>query len=291
MHDSHIHLAIDPLKTNIKEVINEFKQNNGKYILTQGTDIQDFTDTLNIGKEYSETIQIALGLHPTFFEEKILCKDNCNEIENIARKYIDQFEEILRKNISNISAIGETGLDYYQSYNNDNLDKNVKEIFTHIQKESFKKHTSLASEYNLPISIHSREKNGSNKCVKDTLDIIANIGKGQVKGSFHSYTGDINMVDEILDLGFHIGFNAIITYPSGENVRNILRKVPEDRILLETDGPFLPPQSVRKDSKCKEKYSKPIHVREILNVISEVKGIESSRLENILDENYKALFL
>jgi TatD DNase family protein len=291
MHDSHIHLALDPLKTNLKEVINEFKQNNGKYILTQGTDIQDFTDTLKIGKEYPETVQVALGLHPTFFEETILCTENCDNVENIARKYIDQFEEIFRKNISNISAIGETGLDYYQSYNNENLGENVREIFTHIQKESLKKHASLALEYNLPISIHSREKNGSNKCVEDTLEILANIGKGHIRGSFHSYTGDINMVDEILDLGFHIGFNAIITYPSGENVRDILRKVPQDRILLETDGPFLPPQSVRKDNKCKEKYAKPIHVREVLNVISEVKGIDSSRLENILDDNYKALFL
>ena len=97
-------------------------------------------------------------------------------------------------------------------------------------------------------------------------------------------------VEDILALGFHIGFNAIITYKSGENVRDILKIVPPERILFETDGPFLPPQSVRKDKRKKEKFAQPSDIREILEVAADVKGINIERLEDITDENYTNIF-
>ena len=291
MHDSHIHLALEPLKSNIENVIQEFRSNNGKYILTQGTEPTDFDDTLKFKEMFPDTVQVALGLHPTFFEETILCKENCKEALKVGRKYIDQFEEIFRKNVSKLSAVGETGLDYFQSFQEESFTDETREVFIQLQKESFKKHVELAIEFDLPLSVHSRELNGKTQCIQDTLEILATIGRGKARGSLHSYTGEIEMVDEILALGFHIGFNAILTYPSGENVRNILRKVPEDRILLETDGPFLVPQSIRRNKKIKEKYAKPSHVREVLQVIAEVKGMDEKRLEEIVDDNYKALFI
>lgn len=171
------------------------------------------------------------------------------------------------------------------------ISSDTKEMLKQVQKGSLRRHAQLALENDLPLSIHSRELQGETDCIKDTLQILAEVGRGQLRGSLHSYTGEIEMVDEILDLGFHIGFNAIITYPSGENVREILKKVPEDRILFETDGPFLVPQSVRKDSKIKNKYAKPNHVKEIIEIAAEVKGIDPKRLEDIADENFKNLFL
>ncbi|MBU1119936.1 TatD family hydrolase, partial [Patescibacteria group bacterium] len=109
-------------------------------------------------------------------------------------------------------------------------------------------------------------------------------------GSFHSYTGDISFIEDILALGFYVGFNAIITYPSGENVREILKDVPLERILFETDGPLLPPQSVRKNKKIKEKFGQPADVREIMEVAAEIKGVSMEKLESITDENYTTLF-
>ncbi|MHC1716869.1 MAG: TatD family hydrolase [Candidatus Dojkabacteria bacterium] len=291
MHDSHIHLALEPLKTNIQEIIQNFLQDNGKYILTQGTDIQDFNDTLNLASLFPSNIQVALGLHPTFFEESTIEKGIFKDIFQKSKKKIDLLEETILKEKNKISAIGETGLDYYQIRLNKDISGDMIEQIKEIQKISFRKHIILAKDLNLPVSIHARDVNGGEECVKDVMRILAEEGKGLIKGSFHSYTGSIELVDDILDLGFHIGFNAIITYNSGGDVRDILKRVPLERILFETDGPFLPPQSVRKDKKIKEKFAQPSHIREILGTASEVKEVDPKYLEQITDESYERIFL
>jgi len=137
------------------------------------------------------------------------------------------------------------------------------------------------------MSIHSR---GDSSCVKDTLDIIGKIGKGTIKGSFHSYTGDKKMLERILDIGMYIGFNAIITYPSGENVREILKACPLDRVLFETDGPFLPTQNVRKKKNSEKKYGRPILIKEIIEKASEIVNEPYAKIEEISDNNYLTLF-
>jgi len=141
------------------------------------------------------------------------------------------------------------------------------------------------------MSIHARDMNGYTECLEDVLRIVAQEGRGQLKGSFHSYTGNLDFLTDILDMGFYIGFNGIITYKSGENVRDILKEVPLERILFETDGPFLPPQSVRKDKKIKEKYAQPKDIKEIMQTACEVKNITYEKMERVTDENYERLFV
>lgn len=291
MHDSHVHLNLRPLKNNLPEIIDNFVTKGGKHILTQSTDLNDIAETLSISTQYPRIIDTALGLHPTCFEENMILKGITKEnLYSISTNYISTWEKEFRKNASRAKAIGETGLDYYQF----NLTKTnipeIKDQLKEIQKESLRKQIQLAIEYNLPMSIHARDNVEENDCVRDCLTIIANEGKGLVKGSFHSYTGDISFVEDILALGFYIGFNAIITYKSGENVREILQTVPADRILFETDGPFLPPQSVRKDKKRKEKFAQPSDVREIMEVAINIKDLSMERLEEITDKNYSELF-
>lgn len=290
MHDSHVHLNLQPLSNNIPEVVNNFLSKNGKNILTQSTDLIDIDETISIAEQYPEIIDIALGLHPTCFEEYTVLKGKTKNIYEFSQKYISQWEEKFQKNISKVKAIGETGLDYFQFRLNQSTSRDIIEELKEIEKMSLKKQIELALKYNLPLSIHARDSQGENECVKDTLRIIAQEGKGRAKGSFHSYTGDINLLEDILDLGFYIGFNAIITYKSGENVREILKQVPLDRILFETDGPFLPPQSVRKNKDIKEKFAQPSDVREIMEVAAEIKNIPIEKLEAITDKNYVTLF-
>lgn len=290
MHDSHIHLTMEPLYTNLDEVIKNFKDVEGKYILSQSTDLFDYKENIKIKNKYPEIVHLALGLHPTVFQEITVDKGEKKNIYENSKKYISEFEDILRKNVKEIKAIGETGLDYYHFNLESTIEEDIKEQLKQIQRMSFEKHLELAQEYNLPLSIHARDEINSNQCVEDILNIIVTKGKGCIRGSFHSYTGDINRLGDILNLGFYVGFNAIITYKSGENVRNILKEVPVERILLETDGPFLPPQSVRKDKNIKEKYAQPSSVKEILSVMSEIKEIDINKLEEITDNNYTTLF-
>lgn len=291
MHDAHIHLAMEPLKSNLPQIIDTFLEKGGKYILTQSTDLEDIETSLEIGEQYPNTIGVALGLHPTFFEENTIEKGNNTNVYEESKKLLTKFVNILEKKIPYITAIGESGLDYYQIGLQKDLASEVKKEIKDIQKESFRKHVQIAIENNLPLSIHVRDINGSNECVEDVIGIVAEEGKGLARGCFHSYTGDIKYLQPILDLGFCVGFNAIITYKSGENVREILKKTPIDRIIFETDGPFLPPQSVRKNKKIKNKFAQPGDVKEIIEIAAKVKNISSKELEKETDKNYERVFL
>lgn len=291
MHDSHIHLNLSPLQENVEQVINDFQKQNGKHILTQSTDLLDYKENLDISQRYPDIVQLALGLHPTVFEEYTIQRNIIKDIQKKSLKMVVEFEEIFEKNIKNISAVGETGLDYHQFNNNQTVDEDIKEELCEIQKISFTKHIQLALKHNLPMSIHARDMNDCSDCLEDVLRVVAQEGRGQLRGSFHSYTGDIDSLKEILGMGFYIGFNGIITYKSGENVRDILKQVPLERILFETDGPFLPPQSVRKNKKLEEKYAQPKDIKEIIETACEIKNVSYEKMETITDENYERLFV
>ncbi len=280
---------MEPLSTNIIEVITKFTQHGGKYILTQGTEQDDWEKNLSISKKYPDTVQCAVGIHPTRFEESSIQKGA--DICETSVKEIQKYEKFFKENLENITAIGECGLDYYQFNLNTTYTSDEKEQLKEMQKVAFRKQLQLAKEYNLPLSIHAREESGSDECVKDTLRIVAEEGNGVLRGSFHSYTGKIEHLDEIIDLGFNVGFNAIITYKSGEDVREILKKTPIDRILFETDGPFLPPQSVRKNKRIRIKFAQPADIKEVIEVASMVKNCSYETLESKSDENYEKIFL
>jgi len=291
MHDSHIHLNLSPLCNNIPEIVNNFVIQNGKHILTQSTDQVDINETIAIAQQFPDIIDVALGLHPTCFEEYTIQKGMTKNIYEYCQKYICDWEKVFEKENSNVKAIGETGLDYFQFSLNQKITSEQIVMFKEIQKHSFARQITLAKKYDLPLSIHARDVQEQNETVQDSLRLLAEQGKGCVKGSFHSYTGDIYLLGDILDLGFYVGFNAIITYKSGANVRDILKRVPLDRILFETDGPFLPTQSTRKNGKIKEKFAQPSDVKEIMGVAAEIKNVSIEKLEAISDENYTNLFL
>ena len=296
MHDSHIHISMSPLKENIQEDIYEFTTNNGKHILIQTTDITDYQDSLEIytslKKEYPKVVNLALGIHPSRIEDGV-AKNNLEgtDIFKYAQKQYELFKEFFEKHKEEISAIGECGLDYYSMDEYYQFSKETKEEIKEAQRRIFSKLCKLSLKENLPMSIHARDIKNSDKCVKDTLKILAKEGNGLIRGSFHSYTGSIKMLNQILDLGMYVGFNAIITYPSGDNVREILINTPLERMLFETDGPFLPTQSVRKKKNSTKRYGRPVLVKEIMEKACEIKNIPYEKLESVTDENYLTLFL
>ncbi len=289
MHDSHIHMALSPLKENYLSDIQEFVETGGKKILVQSTESSDIQDTLDIVKHINTSFpniaDLALGLHPTIFTEAY---ERNSDIYMYGKKQLDFLKEIFEKNKKNVKAIGECGLDYFDISTFLNISE--KEEIKEAQKISFRSQCKIAKENNLPLSIHSRDISESKECTKDVLEILASEGKGILKGAFHSYTGSIEMVDDILDMGFYIGFNAIITYPSGDDVREILKKTPIEKILFETDGPFLPTQSIRKNKKESKKYGRPVLIKEIIEMAAAIKHVSPESLEKQTDINYLTLF-
>ncbi len=288
-------MAMEPLKTNYEEIVKEFIEIGGEHILTQGTDILDFDDNFRIAEKSNmlkpNIMHVALGLHPTYFEEVTVQRDLEENIFERAQKEMAKFVELFEKNKENVSAIGECGLDYYHFSINQTYSDDIKEQLKEVQKLMLREQIKIALENSLAVSIHARDVMGSEECMEDTIRIVAEEGRGLLKGSFHSYTGSLKQLEKILDLGFHIGFNAIITYRSGGNVREILKNTPIERMLFETDGPFLPPQSVRKKKNIREKFAQPKDIREIMDVACEIKSIPMGKLETITDSSYIALFL
>ena len=281
---------MSPLRENINSDIEEFLTLNGKKILAQTTQYSDYQSTIqlreSINNTYGEIVDLAVGLHPSRFEEG-LAKNELKDIDifKYGQKQFDIFKEILDRNIKEVNAIGECGLDYFGMYQYNQFTNIQQEELKEVQRRIFTKICKISLKYNLPMSIHSRDIQGSSPCTKDTLSILAKVGKGLIKGSFHSYTGEKEMLNRILDMGMYIGYNGIITYPSGENVREILKYTPLERILFETDGPFLPTQSIRKNKKAPKRYGRPSLIQEIVSKAAEIKGVSYDRMEEITDLN------
>lgn len=284
MQDSHAHLSTQPLYNYLDQSLENFVQKGGKYILNIASDIESSYKVIEVYKKYEKQypglIQNSIGIHPEqFYPENKLKRENTEILK-----------EILENNKNIVHAIGETGLQYYNLLNRSDVEFDEKEETIELQKESFRAHIHLAMENNLPICIHIREEKDSNYCTKDTLEIVTTEGKLNLKGVMHSYVGEEKFLQNFLELGFYIGFNGILTYKSGENVRELLKKTPMERILLETDAPYLPTQKVRSDKKNSIRFGQPIDIYEIAQTVAEIKDISIEKVLKNTTENYKSLF-
>jgi TatD DNase family protein len=287
MHDSHVHLTTQPLFDYQERALENFVNQKGKYLLNCAYDLESSLQVLEIYEKhklkYPNIIQNAIGIHSEEFHPD-------NKYKNVEDK-ISQLKEILEKNNDNIHAIGETGLEYYNLLNRSDIDFEKKEKCIEDQKTSLREHIRLALKYNLPMTIHSRDEKDSDFCTKDIVNIIATEGKVSLKGAMHSYVGPEEYLNQILELGLYVGFNGILTYKSGDNVRELLKKTPIERILIETDAPFLPPQNVRSDKKRTIKFGQPADVEEVAKVVAQIKGLKIEKVWEITTANYEHLFL
>jgi TatD DNase family protein len=165
------------------------------------------------------------------------------------------------------AAIGEIGLDYHYDFS-------PREI----QHEVFRAQVALARRLALPVVIHTRE------ATEDTLSILREEGGGDVGGVFHCFTGDDAMARAVLDLGFHLSFAGIVTFPRADALREAARMVPVDRLLVETDAPYLAPVPHR------GKRNEPAFVAQVVDRLAEVRGVAARELAVRTSETFTALF-
>lgn len=292
MTDSHTHLTFPEIKINIEQILDEYIEYGGKHLLNVGhtpqTNIEVIDMAHNISEKYQEIIHSAIGIHPEYIQELI-----STEIEKYKQlsKIISSYVELVEKNIETLSAIGECGLDYYHLKQDQTMTPDTLLEIKEMQKHLFKSHVELAIKHNIPLTIHTRDIEGSHECIEDTLSIISDIGKGLAKGSFHSYTQSPSYIPEIIGLGFHIGVNGIVTYPKAQNVRDIVKNIPINKLLLETDAPLLPPQKIRSNKKNWRRYGAPADIVEIAETIATVKEMSLEEVITQTTINYKKLFL
>ena len=250
MIDSHCHLDHEPLVKNIEDVLSRCKKEGISKVLTISTRLSGFPKIIEIIKQ-DEMIYGTFGIHPHETNTDQLSKD-----------------EIIKKINSNdkIIGVGESGLDFY--YNNSDKDKQIK---------SFKNHINAALELNFPLIVHSRNAED------ETYEILKNSDKN-LKILMHCFTGSHSFALKLMELNSYFSASGIITFKNSNDLQNTFKQLPLDRLLIETDSPFLAPEPMR------GKKNEPSFVRYTLKKLSELKNIEAQELDKITTENFNRLF-
>lgn len=244
--DTHSHTNKD-YYDDIDSILDECKNLGIVKLIVPGTTL---IDSKNNKKFKHPMLSYAIGVHPTETQKTLNRKD---------------LEDIYS---NDVIAIGECGLDYYYK-------PNEKDI----QNKNFRTQIEFAKEKNLPLIVHTRE------ALKDTLDILKDYYKkgDSISGVIHSADGDIKILEEIEDLGFYLSFNGISTFKNANHIREIIKETNPEKILIETDSPFLTPEPKRK-----EKLNKSTNIIYVLENIKNIKN--NPNIEDILYKNSLDLF-
>lgn len=248
--DSHCHLdSLDFSTKSIKDVLQEATNNDVKHCLSVATTLSGYESMKHQLTPYTDQCSFSCGIHPLNLDDE---KYNADRFQNLAQE-------------DNVIALGETGLDYY--YQQDNLEQ---------QQENFKEHIRLGRKLNKPIIVHTRNAK------QDTLRILKD--EHVHSGVLHCFTEDIETAKQLLDIGFYISFSGIITFKNAEALRDVAKYVPLDRILVETDSPYLAPVPYR------GKENQPAYVREVAQYLSALKGVSLEEIAQKTTANFCQLF-
>jgi TatD DNase family protein len=216
--DTHCHLSYEGLE-NISHVIEEARRNSVSGIINCGTNISSSEEAVEIASQHKE-VWAAVGIHP-------------EELTQTGTKIPLLMEKLsILAGKEKVVAIGECGLDR-KSLGDENRDELLS-----LQKELFRSHAELACQLDMPIIIHNRETNA------DILDALSPF-YGKIKGVMHCFSQDVLFLRKILDYGFYISFSGNITFKNSHALRELVKDVPKERILVETDAPFLTPEPLR----------------------------------------------
>lgn len=250
LFDTHSHYNDEKFDLDREEIIKEtYEQGITKFVCA-GYNLKSSKEAVRIATKY-EFIYSICGISPNDLED--YKKENLEEIKALAQN---------RKNV----AIGEIGLDYY--WNKENRE---------LQQQAFIDQINLANELNLPIVIHSRD------AVQDTIDVLKahSVSKN---GIFHCAQLNKYLIEEAIKLGFYISFAGPITFKNSKNAQEIVSLVPNDKILIETDSPYLAPEPVRGTRNNSQ------NVKYVAQKIAQIKGVPVEQIAKITYENAKRIF-
>lgn len=236
--DTHCHLDFEQFRNDIDEVVKRAKERGVEYIINVGTDIESSKKSIEISKNY-DFIFSSAGIHPLDVDKFEI--DDLNEIKKIAKN-------------EKVVAIGETGIDLY--YSKENKEKQI---------EFFKGFIEIAGELNLPLIIHQRESKN------EIIEVIEKINIPS-KVVFHCFGGDIEFAKYCESKNFYISFTGTITFKNAEKVREVAQYYPVEKIMAETDAPFLAPVPFR------GKRNEPFMVKYVVEMISKIKEKDVSEI-------------
>ena len=250
--DSHCHIDFNDFEEDFEYVIQHMKDNGVTAALNAGNGLEDFEKQLALSEKYP-FIYTAVGVHP-----------------HNADEYLDVTSDILveKSRHKKVVAIGECGLDYYYDYS-------TKEN----QIRLFREHIKAAQETGLPLVIHTRDADD------DTIEILREMHKFKLfSGEIHCFSSSKKLADFALSIGFYISASGIITFNKSGELRDIFAKIPEDKLLIETDSPFLAPVPLRGHR------NEPANVRFVAEKLAQIRNVSFDTIAEITSENFYKLF-
>lgn len=252
--DSHAHLDDEKFNEDREQIIEQIHKEDVEKFISAGYSLESSKKAIELSKNY-KFIHATCGISP----------NDIPQTEEKLREMLDEIKKIAKEN-SKVVAIGEIGLDYY--WNKDNKE---------LQRRAFIEQIKIANELNLPIVIHTRE------AIMDTIEILKH-NEVKKKGIFHCCPLNRELIKEGLKLGFYISFAGPVTFKNSKNANEIIEMVPNEKILIETDSPYLSPEPLR------GRRNDPRNVKYIAMKIGEVKKISLADIAKITYENANKIF-
>ena len=252
--DSHCHLDFKDFQDDLDLVIKKAYDSNVKHMLSISVNLEDFNNVYKVANSY-DNIYCTTGIHPNNVPEN---KNNELLFEKLS----------LNLNKKKVIGVGETGLDFYR-----NEENRINQI------EYFNTHLEVSGLFNYPTIVHTRNAE------KDTINCIEKaVKKHSTKGLIHCFTSTMELAKKVLDKGFYISFSGIITFKKVDDLIDVVKYVPLDRILVETDAPYLAPIPFR------GKRNEPSFVTHTLKKIAEIKRKNVEDMAQITTDNFFNLF-
>ena len=251
MIDSHAHYDDDAFDEDREELLSSVFESGIRKIINIGASMKSCRTTIALTEKF-ENIYAAIGVHPS-------------DTKNLTQSDMEWLCE--KSRLEKVVAIGEIGLDYY-------WDKPDRET----QKKWFCRQLALAKEVGLPVVIHSRE------AAADTISIMRECGAHEIPGVIHCYSYSKETAREFLDMGYCFGIGGVLTFKNAKKLKEAVAYIPMDKILLETDCPYLAPEPNR------GKRNSSLNIPYIVQVMSQIKGISEEEVIRITSENTERLF-
>jgi TatD DNase family protein len=254
--DVHAHLNFKVFNADRDEVIKRTLESN-TWVINVGAALETSKVAVEMAEKYEKGVYAIVGLHPTHVTDE--------EFD------MSEFEKLVAH--PKTVGVGETGIDVFRLPEKYQTEEGKKEVFD-LQEKVFKMHIELAVKYNKPIMIHARGSYG------EILEILERdfINKGvKLRGDVHFFAGTIDEAQRFMDIGFTVSFTGVITF--ADDYRKTVEYVPLDKMLSETDCPYVTPAPFR------GQRNEPLHVREVVKKIAEIKGVELEEVKKALVSN------
>ena len=233
--DTHCHLTFDPLAGDVEAVLERSRAARVTEWITVGTEIEDDRKAVALAERF-DNMYAAVGIHP-------------HEAKNVTGEILAELRELAER--LKVVAIGETGLDFYRNLSPEDDQRRV-----------FVAQINIAKELNLPVIVHSRD------AFEETVDFLERFGSGLKGAVFHCFGGSPEEAKAVLGMGYYISFTGVVTFKNAVKIREAAQVVPLDRLMIETDCPYMSPEPVRN-----QKTNEPAFLPHTAKFMAELKGM------------------